>query len=79
MIRVRLLSNSGLDQSALRQLEDRLAEAFPNSRISIADQAMHPPSSCLNRSRGQYNSTLARAVLIVVPHYVENVKSFLFS
>lgn len=35
-----------------------LAEALPNSRIVIDDQATHPPSSCLNRSRRQYSSTL---------------------
>lgn len=58
MIRVRILSDGGLDQSVLRRLGDRLAEALPESRINLDDQATHPPSSCLNRSRGQYNSTL---------------------
>ena len=58
LIRVRLLSNDELDQNALRRLKDGLAEAFPKSQIAIDDQATHPPSSCLNRSRGQYNSTL---------------------
>jgi len=47
-----------LNQNALRRLGDRLSEAFPESRITLDHQAIHPPSSCLNRSRGQYNSTL---------------------
>jgi len=58
LIRVRILSDGELDQNALRRLGDRLSEAFPKSRIILNDQAIHPPSDCLNRSRGQYNSTL---------------------
>jgi len=58
LIRVRILSDGELNQNALRRLKDRLAEAFSESRISLDDQAIHLPSSCLNRSRGQYNSTL---------------------
>lgn len=63
LIRVRLLSNGELDQNALRRLADRLAEAFPNSQIIVDDQATQPPSSCLNRSRGQYNSSLILQLL----------------
>ena len=58
LIRVRLLSDGELNQNALRRLRDRLAEAFSESQIAIDDQAVHLPSSCLNRNRGQYNSTL---------------------
>lgn len=58
MINVRLLSNGGLDQSTYQQLGDRLAEALPNSRVIVDDQAIPLPSNCLNQNRGQYNSTL---------------------
>ena len=55
---MRLLSTGELDQNTLLRLKERLTEIFPNSRIILDDQVTYPPSSCLNRSRGQYNSTL---------------------
>jgi archaemetzincin len=58
LVHVRLLSDGELDQNAFRRLEDKLAETLPESRITLEDKATHLPSRCLNRSRGQYDSTL---------------------
>ena len=58
LIHARLLSNGRVAQNTLKGLEGRLAEVFPNSRIILDGQAIHPPSGCFNRSRGQYNSIL---------------------